>query len=102
MKIEFFKIKKNFAKEGRFQEKPDFFWKMAFYLGLVLTLSFFILGFFIFKQVDKESVLPMTNGVKAKIVQKERVIKVLEYFKGQEKKSEEVLNPLLKIADPSL
>lgn len=103
MKIKFFKIKNNFAKKDRFQEKPDFFWKIALYLGLILAIVFFILGFFIFKQVDKELVLSgENNSEKSKIVQKERVKEALEYFKEQEKKSGEILNSSFTIMDPSL
>ncbi|MFA6524562.1 MAG: hypothetical protein WC264_03325 [Candidatus Paceibacterota bacterium] len=103
MKIKFFKIKNNFAKEGRFQEKPDFFWKIALYLGFILAIIFFILGFFIFKQVDKELILSEEdNSGKSKVIQKERVKEALEYFKEQEKKSEEILNYSFTIIDPSL
>lgn len=102
MKIKIFKNKKSFKKE-RPWINPNISWEIILCLSFVLIITAFIFGFNLFIQINKE--FPVTGtgaGGQIKIVKKERIQKVLEYFTEREKKSTEILNSPAPIVDPSL
>lgn len=101
MKIEIFKKKNNYKKED-FRIKPDLYWKLILCLVFFITLASFAFGFYLFLQVNKEFVLPANSGGQIETVDKERIEKVLEYFRVREERSDEILNFPPSVIDPSL
>lgn len=102
MDLKIFKIKKSF-KKGGLGLRPNTGWKIILYVAFVIILGSFVFGFNLFMQTNKEFVASVANtGEQIKIVKKERIQKVLEYFSLREKKSVEILNSPLPIVDPSL
>ena len=102
MKIEILKIKKSF-KKGGFHTNPNISWEFILCMALIVVLASFIFGFYLFKQINEEFVVPITNtDGQIEMVKKERIEKVLDYFSEREKKSTEILNSPAPIVDPSL
>ena len=102
MKIEIFKIKKNFRKGG-FHTNPNVGWKIILFMVFFVIIASIIFGFYLFGKIDKEFAVPITETeVQEKIVKKERLEKVLEYFFLREKKSIEILNSPSPVIDPAL
>lgn len=102
MEIKIFKIKKSF-KKGGLHTNPDIFWDILQVLGLLIIILSFIFGFYLFGQINQESVLPTINENKQiPIVDKDQIKKVLNYFSTRELKSAEILNFPSPIIDPSL
>ncbi|MFA5778058.1 MAG: hypothetical protein WC870_01015 [Candidatus Paceibacterota bacterium] len=102
MKIKIFKNKKSF-KKGGVHTSPNTIWGFVLCAAFGLTLMFFIFGAYLFIQTKQEFVLPATNeNGQAPKVNKERILKVLNYFFEREKKSVEILNSPSPIVDPSL
>ncbi|MFA5792070.1 MAG: hypothetical protein WC884_03480 [Candidatus Paceibacterota bacterium] len=102
MKIEIFKIKKKF-KKGGFHINPNIGWKFILFLVFFMIIISIIFGFYLFYKTNEEFVIPSTGiKVQDKIVKKERLEKVLEYFFEREKKSAVILNSPSSIVDPSL
>jgi hypothetical protein len=102
MQITFFQKKKSFKKEEK-NTDPDFFWRILLLATFFIILASFFFGFLLFKQVDRELVLP-AGGPDAKLqkITKGRIDKVLGYFSERAKKSEKILNSPSPIVDPSL
>ena len=101
MQIKFFKIKKSFKKHG-LAFKPDFYWQLIVFAVFILILASFIFGYYLFMQINQESILSVGSGGRQETVKKERLEKVLEYFSLREKKSIEILNSPAPVIDPSI
>ncbi len=102
MQIKFFKIKKSFRKEN-FKINPDTYWKFILSMAFAIMILSFVFGFYLFRQINKKSILPMGSiSGQIEIIKKERIDKVLEYFSKRKKKSIEILNSPSPIIDPSL
>ena len=102
MKIKFFKKEKSFRKE-RFHLSPNALWKLILCLTVVIIIVAFVFGFNLFAQINEEFVPPAGNTQRQiKIVKKENIQKVLEYFSEREKKLDEIVNSPTLVADPSL
>ena len=104
MKIKFFKKEKNFKKaKESLQSNINFYWRLIVFFMFIATLLSFFFGYYLFMQINKESVLPASSDSgKAEKVRKERIDQILEYFSAREQKSNEILNSPAPIADPSL
>ena len=102
MKIKISPIKKNY-KKGNDKINSDFY-------GMIIVSTFFVLmilssifGIYNYKQVTKENILTNENiPGKAEREKKDRINKVLEYFKQREEKSTEIMNSSASVVDPSL
>lgn len=98
----FFKKEKNFKKEN---SKPnlDLYWGIAVLFMFVTTLVSFAFGYYLFRQINKESAIE-TSGRNQQVesIRKERIDKVLQYFSKREERSNEILNSSSPIVDPSL
>ena len=102
MKIEFFKKRRNF-KKGGISSGPDFFWNILLLIALLIILTSFVLGFILFRQVNKEPILSLEDiNEKSQTLDKEKLEKVLEYFSDRKNKSTDILNSPSPIVDPSL
>jgi len=101
MQIKFFKIKKSFKKHG-LTFKPDFYWQLIVLTVFILVLASFLFGYYLFMQINKESVLSIESIGRQETIKKERLKKVLEYFSLREKKSIKILNSPAPVVDPSL
>ncbi len=99
MKIKFFKKEKVF-KKGGFHTNPDIGWEIVLYISFVLVLGSFVFGFFLFQRVDEEFT-PTANSTEARIIDREKMGKVLEYFAEREEKSSEIINSPSPFVDPS-
>ena len=100
MEIKFFKKQKSFKKHAS-GLKPSFFWKLIVYLAFILIIGSFVFGYYLFTQINKESVLPEVSSSRG-IIKKEQLKKVLDYFEARKIKSVEILNSPSPVVDPSL
>jgi len=100
--IKFFKKEKNFEKK-RLGLNLYFFWKLAVGFMFVSALVSLFFGYYLFGQINKETVLSSgaTSG-KVDTVKKERIEKVLEYFSLRKKTSNKIMTYPPAIVDPSL
>lgn len=102
MDIKIFKNKKSF-KKGGFHSNPNISWEFVLWGSLTLVLASFVFGFYLFAQTNKEFILPATDaGRQIPTINKDRILKVLNYFSEREKKSVEILNSSTLVVDPSL
>lgn len=101
MKINFFKTKKNFKKKD-FKLNPNFYWKIIVCMVFLLTLSSFVFGYYIFRQIREESDYLNDNLNKKQLIDKEKLDQVLENFSLREQKSIEIINSPTPVVDPSL
>ena len=101
MEIKFLKKKKVFKKVDR-DINPDFYWKSILGVTFFIIIASLIFGFLLFTKTNKDLVLPVINTNEQEIVKKERIEKVLQYFKESEKKSNNILNSPSPLVDPSL
>ena len=102
MKIDFLKIKRNFRKKS-FVINSNFYWRLILFLSLILLLLAFGFSFNLFIKIAKESDLIIEqDNHKTEITQKERIEKVIEYFKEREKKVIEIIDSPAPVIDPSL
>lgn len=95
-------------KEKSFHKKsshlsPSFYWMVVFFSSVFLTAVFIFLGNFMFRDLNTEKSLDVkSNNKNSLIVKKERIDKILSYFKLKETKSEEIINSSVSVIDPSL
>lgn len=101
MEIKFFKKQKNIKKE-RFEIRPSLYWNYILWVILILFISSFIFGFYLFMKINNELVPPVININEQETIKKEKLDRALEYFKEREEKSIEILNSPSPIIDPSL
>jgi hypothetical protein len=101
MEIKFLKKKKKFRKGG-LGIKPDLYWRYILYMTFVLILLSCVFGLYLFMKINNESISAVVNVNGENSIKKERIDKVLEYFKEREQKSIEILNSPSPIVDPSL
>ncbi len=100
MQIKFLKKKKKFVKGGS-NIKPDLYWRCILYMTFALILISCAFGLYLFLKINQESTTNSTIVNNQEIIKKERLNKVLEYFKERENKSIEILNSPSPIIDPS-
>lgn len=102
MMMKLFKKKNNFKKKD-FVFNPNLYWRIAlFCMLIIITLSSFF-GYHLFTQINQEPVLPVAqDDGQIPTVDKDRILKVLQYFSIREQKSSEILNSPSPVIDPSL
>ena len=102
MKINIFKKRNNFKKKSS-NPSASFYWKIALFFMFLVILAFFIFGFYVFNQTNNESALPAVkdNG-QVPVVNKSRIINVLDFFFEREQKSNQILISPAPVVDPSL
>jgi hypothetical protein len=102
MKINFFKLKKNFKKK-RSEINPNIYWNYLLYITLVFILCAFAFGLYIFMETNEDlTIQAVEEGDQFSKIKKERIDIVLEYFSKKKEKSFDILNYPLDIVDPSL
>jgi len=102
MKINFFKKEKSFKKK-KFPLNPNFYWKLGIILTFISVFLSFFFGYRLFMQINQEPILSFANNNSlVEVINKVRIIKVLDYFSEREEKSTEILNFPSSIIDPSL
>jgi hypothetical protein len=101
MDLKFLKKQKKFKKASLII-KPDLYWRYLIYMTFFLILVSCVFGFYLFIKINKEPILPVVSTGGEGLIKKERINKVLEYFKERENKSIEILNSPSPIIDPSL
>ncbi len=94
--------KKNKLKKGGSGIKPDFYWRCIVVVALVIMIAFCVFDFLLFQSTSKGPSLLTTDTDMQGTVKKERIDKVLEYFKEREDKSTQILNSPSPVVDPSL
>lgn len=103
MILKIFKNKQKKIQKGKPKVNPDFFWKIIFYFGFVLTVLAFMFGFWVFKNVNHNLELPNIEEVgPSKSIKKDRIDKVLKVFDDREIESSSIINTPNYIIDPSL
>jgi len=102
MKINFFKKENSFKKKD-FTSRPNFYWKIVLFSTAIMILLSFVFSYHLFGQINQEPVLSFTNeDGKLGTINKDRILKVLNYFSEREKNSVEILNSPAPVVDPSL
>ena len=102
MQIKLFKKRNNFKKKD-FILNSNLYWRIAISVAFGLILFSFFFGFRLFLQIDQEFVpMETEGGGSTSLVNKNRILKILNYFSEREKKSAEILNSPVPIVDPSL
>lgn len=102
MKIQLFQKRNNFKKKD-FILNSNLYWKIIVSIAFVFILGSFVFGFRLFLQINQEFSMPETNGnVQGRLINKDRITKVLNYFSEKEKKTAEILNSSIPVVDPSL
>ncbi|MBI3306006.1 hypothetical protein HYZ82_02630 [Candidatus Nomurabacteria bacterium] len=102
MEITLFKKEHKFAK-GERRLRIKFFWKLAVLFMLTVAVFSAFLGYYLFKQVNKEVVVNEADVIsQTETVKKERIEKSLEHFNLREEKSNQILNSPAPVIDPSL
>jgi len=102
MKINFFKKENNFEKKD-FTFRPNFYWRIILFGTTIILFLSFIFSYHLFKQINQESVLLPTNeDGQSGTINKDRILKVLNYFSEREKNSIRILNSPAPVVDPSL
>jgi len=101
MEIKFLKIKKSF-KKGNSELNAVRYWKIILFFASVLISAAFVFSFYHFNEVNKDSVIPeIESSDQLKIVKKERIGKVVEYFSVRESRSVDIINSPSSAIDPS-
>jgi len=101
MNIKIFKFKKNFRKGG-LHTNQDIYWNILQALAFLFVVSSFVLGFYLFRIMDREfSLSPEDAGGQSQAISKERINNVLNYFVEKEIKSKSIINSPALIVDPS-
>ncbi|MES2315200.1 MAG: hypothetical protein V4486_00480 [Patescibacteria group bacterium] len=101
MNLKFPKIKKTFRKGG-LHTNPDVYWDIMQAAAFILVVSSFIFGFYLFRKIDREFItINDDSNSQIKLIGKERIDKILQYFADKEKNSNEILNSPSPIIDPS-
>ena len=102
IKFNFLKKKKHFEKKG-FQINPNIYWRIVLIIFFVFLIIISVFGFYLFKETSKE-IIPVTENTigPASIQRKDKLEKILEYFKTRENKSSEIINSPVNVVDPSL
>lgn len=102
MKLPTLKREKKFRKGG-FHTNPNIGWELVLFLALLIAGALFAWGTLMFLDMSKEIKAPSLGEDAGKTeVDKERIEKVLEYFRAREKKSREIISTPAAIVDPSL
>jgi len=102
MRLKFFKKRERIFKKGGFHTNPDISWEVVLFLAFALAALSFVFGFFLLQEVGKEPGASELSGRgQAKIIEKERIDKALDYFSEREKRSAEISNSPSPIVDPS-
>lgn len=102
LNLKFLKPKKKFKKDDHIIN-PNIYWRMVVYVGLTTMFISFVFGFYLFKQISVEPEVPESAVINnAQKIKKERLNRALNYFKDQNKVSEEILNNPSKFKDPSI
>jgi hypothetical protein len=99
MEMKIFKIKKSF-KKGGIHVNPSIYWGISLSIAFAIILASVILGFFMFKKISG-GLMPAESTEQIHTISKERIDKVLEYFKERELKSAEILSSPSPVIDPS-
>ena len=100
--IKFFKKEKSF-KKANLHLSPNLFWKLSILFIFILSIFSYFLGYYLFKQVNKEPVLEMNNNnSQIETIKKDRIEKVLGYFSTRQQESNKILNSFTSVIDPSL
>jgi hypothetical protein len=102
MKINFLKKNKDHFSIKKGNINPNIYWMWIFSTGLVLTLVFFSLGFYMFQKINSDSDSTTQAEINSKAVKKEKIDKALNYFKTREETSGNILNSPAGVVDPSL
>lgn len=103
MKIEIFKKKAKVFKKGGFHTNPDVAWEVVIFMVLALGVGILIYSIFLFRNIDSSFSVPEANfDEQSKIVNENRIDKVLEYFSLREERTNQILVNPAPFVDPSL
>ena len=102
MKTNFLKKEKSFKKK-KLQFNPRLCWMFLVCGVCVVSIFSLFFGYYLFMQIEKEPSMSSNGNVTStRMVKKERIDKVLEYFKGREEKSNQIIKSPSPIIDPSI
>ena len=95
--------RKKVFKKGGLSASPGFFWQFLLLIGFLIIAASCIFGAMLFLEVNKGSVFEVENVDEGKItISKDRIDKVLEYFREREKISSGIISSPSPVIGPSL
>jgi hypothetical protein len=101
MKLNFLKNKYNFKKKT-FDINPAFYWQIAVFSTALIIIISFIFGYYLFEQINQQSVLPTTNDTgQVGSVNETRIENVLNVFSERQQTYNQMLNSPVPVVDPS-
>ena len=102
MDLKIFKKKNSLQKDDLFID-PNLYWRILLFLVFLCIVGVFFFGWYLFKKINKENDLVISDkSNQTEVISKDRIKKVLEYFSLKEKNSVEIINSSVSIIDPSL
>ncbi len=102
MQIKFLKFKQKSYRKGGTHASPDFLWSMLQLLALIIVLTSFIFGFFLFQKINKGFTVNADDLNKGeKMISEERINKTLGYFHTKDEISRNIIISPAPFIDPS-
>jgi hypothetical protein len=96
------KIEHKIKKEN-FDIKADIYWKFILAFSLLLILSSFAFGYYVFTNIDQDNkLLNQNTDQKTSPIKKDKLNSVLKYFSEKEDKIENIISSPAPVIDPSL
>jgi hypothetical protein len=95
-------------KEKKFVDKKvlhnaSFYWIIFLYIIFAAFILSLLFGYYLFTQINKEMSISLDKDNNASsVVSKDRIGKVLDYFREREKKSDNIISSPSPVIDPSL
>ncbi len=96
-----FKREKTFKKEHS-SLNMNFYWQLAIYGIFAMIPVLLFIGYKFFMKLNQEYIPSRENMSGERIIKKERINKVLEYFSSRKQKSNQIINFPSPVVDPSL
>lgn len=100
MQIKFFKKKNNYQKES-LSPNVGLYWKLAVCFIFLVIFALLFFGYVFFKKINLEPVFSNSGNKQVETIKKDRIDKVLEYFSIRETISDQTINSLAPVIDPS-
>jgi hypothetical protein len=95
------KVKKAF-KKGSLVINPEAYWIAILFIFSATVVLAFAFGYVLFKKVSQDPSISDEEARSRALVQEERLVQTLQYFRSREQKSLNITASPSPIVDPSL
>jgi hypothetical protein len=101
MQLKFSKKDTN-LKKARFHINPEHYWKVTFYIALLIALTGCAFGLYLFSTTSSDFTLGENTQSSVETINKKGLEESIQYFDDKREKSESILVNPSPIIDPSL